>query len=152
MLKLTLELEHTYALIGIHSSEEDYRLAFLLNKNLKTSFSKQIEPLSFKDKQACFSVFLYKNKHTCTSEFLIANKHVGIAQQSIETNLYGNSFSETNYLIPEKKNIDFFLKIEGDVSHTYIEEIVKKMNKIKQVLICYTLTPLLLKSKDALIF
>ena len=32
MQLLTLDLEDDYLLIGIHSTEEDYRLAYLINK------------------------------------------------------------------------------------------------------------------------
>ena len=32
--------EDEYSLIGIHTALEDYKLAYLLNKNLNTHFSK----------------------------------------------------------------------------------------------------------------
>ena len=40
MQVFTLDLEDDYLLIGIHSTEEDYRLAYLINKYLKTKFIK----------------------------------------------------------------------------------------------------------------
>ena len=40
MQLLTLDFEVDYSLIGIHSTEEDYRLAYLLNQQLKTKFKR----------------------------------------------------------------------------------------------------------------
>ena len=39
--------EEEYSLIGIHSTLEDYKLAYLLNKNLNTRFYKAKKDLEF---------------------------------------------------------------------------------------------------------
>ena len=54
--------EEKYSLIGIHSTLEDYKLAYLLNKNLNTRFYKAKEDLEFvrEKKKASFSIYIMK--------------------------------------------------------------------------------------------
>ena len=55
--------EEKYSLIGIHSTLEDYKLAYLLNKNLNTRLYKAKEDLEFiiEKKKASFSIYNYQN-------------------------------------------------------------------------------------------
>ena len=57
-----------------------------------------------------------------------------------------------NYLIPEKKNIDYFIKIVEDISLKNLTETVAKIKKINQVITTYIVDKNTLKSKDSLIF
>ena len=62
-------------------------------------------------------------------------------------------FTETKtYLIPEKKNIDFFIKISGDIQYEFITEAIKKIKEVNQVITSYQIDKNTLKSKDSLIF
>jgi hypothetical protein len=56
------------------------------------------------------------------------------------------------YLIPEKKKVDYFLKLEGDFDYEYIAKTVDQINKINQVITSYTIDSNILKSKEFLIF
>ena len=53
--------EDNYTLIGIHTALEDFKLAYLLNNNLDTLFSKATYSLDFESKhsKASFSVYNY---------------------------------------------------------------------------------------------
>ena len=55
-------------------------------------------------------------------------------------------------LIKAKKNVDFFLKIEGDFTRTQKTEIIKKINNIAGVLACAELVPDKLKEINNLIY
>ena len=48
MQLLTFDLEDDYLLIGIHSTEEDYRLAYLLNKHLQLKLARKPQDLDYK--------------------------------------------------------------------------------------------------------
>ena len=150
----SLELADNYSLIGIHSSEEDYRLAFLLNQYLNTKFSKLKQQLDFHNNSASFSVFEFIDERSQLSNHLIANKFIGNAQLSAEPNLFSNetTFSNISYLIREKKTVDFFLKIEGDISNNELNKTIDKINCINQVITSYKIDPDGLRSKDHLIF
>ena len=153
---MLLELEELedYSLIGIHTSEEDYRLAYLLNKNLNTAFSKYHQHLDFKNNNATFSVYEFNDEKKQQESFLISNKFIGNYTQISNANLFSDSisYSTTSYLIPEKKRVDFFLKIEGETSTDEIKRIIDKLNNIHQIITSYNIDPSELKSKDFLIF
>jgi hypothetical protein len=66
--------------------------------------------------------------------------------------LFGGNYSTTSYLIPEKKNIDFFLKIEGGDHENYIQKTINNLKKINQIITSYSIELNTLKTKDHLIF
>ena len=112
MQVLTLELEDDFALIGIHSSEEDYRLAYLLNKHLNMHLIRFHEALDFENSTAQFPLFEYKDEKNFLNYYLINNTHLHFVDQENMESLFGGNYT-MSYLVPEKKNVDYFLKIEG---------------------------------------
>jgi len=141
-----------YYLIGIHSVLEDYRLAFLFNKILSFKFKKATYDLDFKNEHcnSYYSVFEYTDKELALDWFLISNSYKGI-RKSTESGFFNESEIIT-HLLPEKKKIDYFLKIEGDIDIEYIDQLIKKTNNIQQVIASYKIETNTLKSKNFLIF
>jgi len=74
MQVFTFDLEDDYLLIGIHSTEEDYRLAYLINKHLNTKFVRYKDNLDFKDSAVEFPLFEYKDEETYLNYYLVNNK------------------------------------------------------------------------------
>ncbi|WP_298762774.1 IPExxxVDY family protein [uncultured Polaribacter sp.] len=144
--------EEAYALIGIHTSLEDYRLAYLLNKNLKTHFTKSKEDLVYTKEgvKASFSIYNYTSKVYDFEWFLIANSYKKENQTALNELLL--TTETKTYLIPEKKKIDFFIKISGETNNNYVVEQINKIKCIEQVITAYTIEKTTLKSKDHLIF
>lgn len=149
---LQSDFEDDYSLVGIHSTEEDYRLAYLINKHLKTKFIRFKQNLDFKGSDAEFPLFEYKDEQNFMNYYLINNKHIQYVNSNENGGLFGGSYTTTYYLIPEKKKIDFFLKIEGGDHENYIQEIVTNLKSINQIITSYPLELTKLKSKDHLIF
>ncbi len=149
-----LELADDYSLIGIHTSEEDYKLAYLLNLNLNTSFTKFKYQLDFENKKASFSIFEFIDKENQLSNYLISNKYIGNNTANLKPNLFSDNvnYSTTSYLISEKKKVDYFLKIEGEISALKLRKTIKKLNNIHQIITSYNINSSNLKSKDFLIF
>lgn len=143
---------HDYHLIGIHTPLEDYKLAYLLNQHLEIKFTRANYDLDFENKNnnASFTIYEYTNKKLDHDWFLISN----IYRQTFKTNTTSlfNESDTISYLIPEKKKVDFFIKLEGDFDYEHIVRSVEKINQIKQVLTSYTIEAELLKSKEFLIF
>lgn len=143
--------EEDYSLIGIHTALEDFKLAYLLNKNLHTKFIKSKEDLHFeKSKQASFSMFNYSSKKYDSDWFLIANSSKRESQT--ESNELLITSETKSYLIPEKKKIDFFVKISGEIQYSFLSQTVSKIKEIDQVITSYLIDKNSLKSKDFLIF
>ena len=146
------EYEHNYSLIGIHSTLEDYRIAYFLNKNLDLFLSRLKENLDFSSIDCSFSLYHYEDETTLTSWSLIANKHIFISHVNANNiNLFKEE-TKTSFLISEKKEIDYFIKINGNVNHTDLQNVIQKINNTKQIITSYSLDPNELKSKDYLIF
>lgn len=141
-----------YFLVGIHSTMEDYRLAYLLNLHLQLNLYRSNYDIDLKndDKDAFFSLYEFTHNATENYWFLISNHH--------KNNIEGNNlslFSESQtvtYLLPERKKVDYFLKLEGDFSSNTINNIIDKINKIPQVITSYSIDTNKLKSKESLIF
>ena len=144
--------DDNYHLIGIHSVLEDYRLAFLLNKYFKFNFKKASYSLDVKNKNfnSFYSIFEYTNKELALEWFLIANTYKTTVKSN-ESGLF-NENEIITHLLPEKKKIDYFIKIEGDIDDEYIDESIKKINTISQILTSYRIQTNTLKSKNFLIF
>ncbi len=74
MAVLTFDLEDDFTLIGIHSAEEDYKLAFLLNQQLNSNFVRYQYNLDFKGSEVEFPLFEFKDPNTHINYYLINNK------------------------------------------------------------------------------
>ncbi|WP_088324299.1 IPExxxVDY family protein [Polaribacter tangerinus] len=144
--------EEEYALIGIHTALEDYKLAYLLNKNLNTRFSKSIKDLEFEIERinASFSLYNFSSEEYSFEWFLIENSFK--RENQLASNELLLSTETKTYLIPEKKKVDFFLKISGEGVFNFVENTVQKINNIEQVVTSYSIDKNTLKSKDFLIF
>ena len=144
--------EDNYTLIAIHTALEDFKLAYLLNNNLDTLFSKAIYSLDFesKDSKSSFSVYNYINEEYDFEWYLISNSYTEERTNASDTIVLA---TETNtYLIPEKKKVDYFIKIVGEPTQETIYKTVDKIKQINQVVTSYTVEINSLKSKQFLIF
>ncbi len=141
-----------YSLIGIHTTLQDYRLAYLLNKHLQIKFCRVKKDLDFleKNRESSYPVYEYTNAKLYQDWFLISNVFKSTLKAT-STSLFNQS-DTTTYLIPEKKKVDFFLKIEGEFDDDFIVKLIEKINQIPQIITSYKLEVNTLKSKDFLIF
>lgn len=146
------DFEEDYSLIGIHTTLEDYKFAYLLNKNLQTQFQKSEKDLSLKKEanKATFSMYNYVNLTYDFNYFLIENSFK--KENSITQNQLLLTSETKIYLIPEKKNVDFFIKIIGEVEYSFVVNTINKIKNIEQVITAYSIDKETLKSKDFLIF
>ena len=144
--------EEKYSLLGIHTTLEDYKLAYLLNHHLRVRFNKASFNLDFENEKsdASFSIYTYENSTHDSEWYLIANSEKKENKVQEEGLLLSTEIK--NYLIPEKKKIDFFIKIVEDIPLEELQKLVNKIKSINQVITAYTIETNTLKSKDILIF
>ena len=100
--------ESTFFVAAINSTEDDYRLAWLLNNLLKIGLvrTEHITPLSNQN----FPVFFYHDEVGAISYTLVANKTSG------------------TYLAPQLKNIDYLFKISGTLTEEAHADILAKFD------------------------
>ena len=146
------EFDHDYTLIGIHSILEDYRIAYFLNQNLNINLNRSSEDLDFPSKNCSFPFFIYEDEATFTTWSLIANKYIFVDNvSSLKNNLFKEE-TKTSFLIPEKKKVDYFIKINRTISQNKLQDVLTKINKTPKIITSYFLDPNDLKSRENLIF
>ncbi|UOB19247.1 IPExxxVDY family protein [Abyssalbus ytuae] len=143
--------EHSYTLIAIHCSLEDYRIAYFLNSYINTKFSRlDFDLKSITD--ASFSVYEWEDLIDDTKWNLISNISK-VSQENDEINLFKKDMSTvTNYYIPEHKKVDYFLKIDNGGIFKQSKFILKKIIEMPQIITAYLIDINQLKSKKNLIF
>jgi len=146
------EFDHDYTLIGIHSILEDFRIAYFLNQNLNINLNRSSEDLDFPSKNCSFPFYIYEDEATFTTWSLLSNKYVFVENvSSLKNNLFKKE-TKTSFLIPEKKKVDYFIKINRTISQNNLLNILTKINKTPKIITSYILDPNNLKSRENLIF
>ena len=134
-LNLNLAVESSYKVIALYSDEQDYRMAFLLNKCLNTKFQKSFL-VGNKNNEENFSVFEYKDKTHFRDWFLIINHCLIEKHQEQTDDLFGQNlirFQQKKYYIKKHKKASFFLKIESDDSSLFFKQLINKIQDIPQI-------------------
>ncbi|OOG63136.1 IPExxxVDY family protein [Flavobacterium sp. A45] len=150
--------EIDYSLIAIHTSLEDYRLAYFINQKLHVNLNKSIKEIQItvKEGEAHFSRFHYYEKKKEISWDLIQNKTEVIQQQKEENqSLFSNINLEVLtkvYMLPEFKKVDYFLKIENSEENLNLLKIQNELNTIDNIATVYIVDTNKIKSKNNLIF
>jgi hypothetical protein len=150
--------EIDYHLIAIHTSLEDYRLAYFINQNLPILLKKSncTIQISNKEGETQFTRFLYEDEKTGISWDLIQNQsEILLSPQRVNQGLFdesNSSFSTKIYLIPEFKKVDYFLKIENASGGIDFEKITSQIKEIERISTVYSVEVEKIKSKNNLIF
>lgn len=150
------EVEEDYLLLAIHSSLEDYKIAYLFNKYLQINFARARQDLDFNHGtvQALYPLFLFKEPAKYRNYFLIKNKYKGPVKRVISSGSLFNEeevSSRSSYLIPEYKEVDYFFKIDEDLSHEQFQLLINKIATIPNVQTVYEVDHNQLKSRNNLI-
>ena len=142
--------EETFALLAIHSSLDDYAMVYALNSSLKTKLKRSRADLDTSE-DFSFPFFEWKDELNHRYWTLITNYSSKEASVGYE-DLFQNEISyTTNYLVPEHRDVDYFLKIEQD-DHEIDEELVNAILEIPKIITAFPVDVDKLKSKNNLIF
>ncbi|MGO4905426.1 IPExxxVDY family protein [Flavobacterium sp. W20_MBD1_R3] len=150
--------EIDYYLFAIHTSLEDYRLAFFINQILPINLSKSKNEIqiNIKEGETSFSRFYYDDIESGLSWNLIQNKNEVIQYNKINNqNLFSNIHMEVSvkvFLLPEFKKVDYFLKIENNNDTVNGSKIQLLLNTINSISAVYIVDTNKIKSKNNLIF
>lgn len=129
--------DFNFLLIGISSHENDYRVSWAINQSLKMEFKRtdniQIHNPRLSDVQE-FSLYRYTDSKTHLHYDLFSNR------------------CDNGFFLEEMKNIDYILKISGEVNKNFATLLVNKLKKIDLLTTAFAIDPLSLKSKKKLIF
>ena len=146
-----------FYLVAIHCGKEGFAMAFLLNKyvNLKLKRSKKDLEYTTDTSIIAFPHYFYEDIKQGIYYDLIANarRYLKPTKDASES-LFSADLSAltTAYLIPEMKQVDYFLKITSEMEYIEDSLLIANIQKIEQVISAYNLDVNTLKSKNNLIF
>lgn len=142
--------DESFQLIAIHSGLEDYAMGYAINAICGLHLKRRKNDLKF-SQDLSFSVFEWDDELSDTYWTLISNKCT--LEEVIPSNgLFENrTSSRTDYLITERKEVDYLLKVNAEGGTNLVGKI-KAINKIPRVVTAYALETQSLKSKRNLIF
>ncbi|GMN09635.1 hypothetical protein MTsPCn9_16780 [Croceitalea sp. MTPC9] len=147
--------DDTFKLIAIHCGLEGYAMAYHLNSVLGLKLSRREEKEEDDEDRdewlESFSIYEWKDKIKEHYWTLVGNT-VKEEQKSDALGLFSSEIAiNTIHLVEERKEVDYFLKIEAE-DDTLTRETIKKINLIPRVVTAYSLEATTLKSKRNLIF
>ena len=152
------EMDEPYTLVAIHCSEEEYKLAYLLNVHLGTKFTRRGADLDYSNEGllVTFPIYDYEDTNKYNCYHLVANRCK--SEEASLQSAFGlfesgiSKKSKIHYLLPEFKKTDYFLKIYSDFEAVPLRKIISGINEIKQVISAYVVEIDDIKSKNNLIF
>ncbi len=150
--------ELDFHLLAIHTSLEDFRLAYFLNQKLQLNLSKNNEEIKIKNKEGntFFSRFTFEDIKNDVFWNLIENENeITLKQNNTNQGLFTeskNSFTTKDFLLPEYKKVNFFLKIDAPKKSVIPTEIVTQIKTIDRISTVYFIDLENIKSKNNLIF
>lgn len=136
VIKLELEENYDFLMLGLVSTAKDYRICFQLNKLLELDLCKQ------KD------IELKTNKTGNTDHFSF---YEFVNEDQVEYYFICNK-GKTTGLIPEYKQLDYFFIIKNQIGDFESSDFIKKLNSISLILGVYPINASMLKSRENLLF
>lgn len=136
-----------FMLIALHSNLDDHVLAYSLNASLNTRFKRSRQDIEIA-KNLSFSMFEWFDERTESLWSLIPNATLGEKDVSMTGLFKDMPSSAKNHLVPEHKDVDYFIKIDQEIPDT----MVKKIQDIPSIMTAYTIDCEKIKSKKNLIF
>ena len=134
MSKLVLEFEYDFdfALFGVSSHVANYRLAWGMNQLFEIDLERVDNiDLSFGlKKNDEFSLYRFEDQESYTTIHLLSNR------------------CSIRYLIPELKQIDYFVQYWGPMSDNELSGFKYKLRDIPSVLASMEIDPMGLKSRN----
>jgi hypothetical protein len=140
--------ETIFSLFAIHSNLEDYALAYVLNDTCGLHLKRTPEDLELYT-DGFFEVFEWKDETGYREWTLFKNSGSEYGKGS-GSGLFKDEPEVTRRcLIPEKREVDFFLKLEGDENNL---KVLPALLSIPKVITAYRLETVKLKSRNNLIY
>jgi hypothetical protein len=133
IVRLQISETNSYALIGISSHENDYRLVWAMNNTFSFQFNRIENLVIFNQKLNTdleFSRFIYIDEDKYLSYNLISNR------------------CPDGFLFPEIKNLDYLLQITGEMDSKHLATILKELKKVGIISATFMIDPKQLKDAD----
>ncbi len=128
-VKLNIEQNSDYILLGIVTAEPDYKLSLSLNRKFGISL-KNILPLKFAEEDLAFSRFSNSSEHENVNFNLISNRSGKI------------------FLLNKLKNIDYLLQITDPENEVDLNKITSLLREVETINAVFNIDINTLKDKN----
>jgi len=158
MQKLILDtpVDVEFKLIGISASLEPFKLAFLINKNLKMLFERTDDDIKliYKKMEINFALYSFCDTKTDCVLYFIQNKSEYIDQKiKFVSSLFEDEEQLIGkFLLESHKQCDYFIKIEDEFERFKIKKLIMDLNDIPQIISAYEIPTESVKSPEYLTF
>ncbi|HLU50931.1 MAG TPA: IPExxxVDY family protein [Flavobacteriaceae bacterium] len=151
ILDVTFDEEEAL-LFAIHSSLENYRMAYFLNKNLPLLLKRQEEFYTIKQAEYESEYMLYRYKDEANQDVFYFINNAAEIQTSAVGEIFQGATPGKTYLAPEIKKADYLLKICTEDTYFYRNNFLPVIQSIPGVITAYEVEYDSLKSKIKLQF
>lgn len=127
------EMDEPGCLIALYSTIDIFRVAYLINQELGLSLKRTENDVEFvhSDAVAFYPLYHYFDEKKLIDFYLVTNKAKIKSDETITPGvLFENDRGYDTFLVPERKNADYFLKIEGTEDVQDVLQEIKKINLI----------------------
>lgn len=135
--KLSVHNDFDFFLFGISCGEKPYRLCWALNNQLRATFAKS-KDMEVQEKTQTelskFPVFSFRDEEMFTDYRVIINK------------------TDNKFLVPEYKQADYLLMIQGSIPFSEKSVILKKVKEVAFIQTAFEIDPKKIKSKENFVF
>jgi hypothetical protein len=131
-VKLNIEQNNDYILLGLVSAEPDYKISLSLNKKFRISL-KNVSPVHLRgdnESESTFSRFSNNDDRAGLNIILLSNR------------------SGKNYFIKKLKNVDFLLQIQSSENDPSLNDITSKLREIESVTAVFNIDINTIKDKN----
>ncbi len=154
---MTLDEVDAKFILAIYSGLPSYRLAFLINTCLFSQLKREKDLDFYKDVK--FPYFFFEDEVLQIEYRLIKNKTSQIStKEPVEASPLNSLFNEstaveeTFYVLPEYKEVDYFLVLDGEFGDDQLVHIEQEITKLEEILSAYYIPFENIKSKTHLTF
>lgn len=148
-LKLDIEYNFDFEVIGLVSSLAPYQLVWKLNQLLNIDIVKNKDiVLDFKKKDVIISNYLFEEEYSYIR--ILKNKSNENSVVVNPTSLF--DVGQNEYFLPELKKYDFIIQLEGSINNQYSDVIIDKLNQIDKIQLVTPIDFDDIRDKDNLIF
>jgi hypothetical protein len=154
---MTLDEVDAKFILAIYSGLPSYRLAFLINTCLFSQLKREKDLDFYKDVK--FPYFFFEDEVLQIEYRLIKNKTSQIStKEPVEASPLNSLFNEstaveeTFYVLPEYKEVDYFLVLDGEFGDDQLAHIEQEITKLEEILSAYYIPFENIKSKTHLTF
>lgn len=155
-LDLEKELYNSFSVIAIYTGIKAPQLAYNLNLQLGTKLERTKDDLDLKRKKIdfYFPLFEYLDEISQNKYDLVGNRNIPVGKQDgiIHYEDLSFGFQKIEYLIPEFRKVDYFLKVDFNDNSVSLEATLNAILEIQGIQSAYIINNSLIESISNLIF